>query len=293
MNSGVVFAVLLLLHGTVLCADESEWLGAVSQPNSIGIRLGQDNGSGQVTGVNASLAMPYYYQLDLAASRSSGGNSGGNRASDFDYDSYFIAVSSDPYAQWYWQLSYQQAGNDRVLETEDIGLAVGYFPGDWRLELGVIDRQISSYFNPLLQRLGLLDRRSVELQSEGYSFELEYYFDAWSVALASQYIDYPQDLSALQTNRRLQRLLGEQAVTQMYSLTEWQADFSVHYQHSASTRLGGGLIRYKAIVGGELDNTVYVTLDQALTEQFKLIAMLAQSTADKLTYGELALYYSW
>jgi hypothetical protein len=66
-----------------------------------------------------------------------------------------------------------------------------------------------------------------------------------------------------------------------------------YYQLSASSQFAVGLVRYKAIVGGELDSTVYTTLNQKLSDDLTLVAMLAHSSTDALTYGELSMYYYW
>lgn len=289
MNTRYLILALAIVLGSASYAEEDDWLGADHYRNSVGIRVGLDNGSGQVLGVDADLVLPYYALLSLGISRSSDeGNS-----DDFDSDTIFVALSTDPLAQWFGQVSYQQSGNDQLLETEDWQLSIGYYPGDWRVELGVIDREITSYFNPYLVRLGLLNSSSIDLQSDGYSVNIDYFGDVWGVALASQYMEYQQDLDLLQSNRRLRILLGQQTLSQMSTLTQWQADMQAYYQLSASSQFAVGLVRYKAIVGGELDSTVYTTLNQKLSDDLTLVAMLAHSSTDALTYGELSMYYYW
>lgn len=283
-----MMAVLLgLLASSSSSADEIEWLGVNLRDNRAAITAGKDSNDSYLVGIDTTLVMPNYSQLTLDVSRNRGANS-----QMTDYDNYFISLSSDPYARWSGRLSYQQSGNDKALETEDIELALQYFSARWLIDVGYSRGEVTAHFGEGFVRPALANRRSAGLDREGYSAGVEYFHEAWRYGVLVQQFNYDQDLPALQDSRRLQAMLGEQVLTQVFALTDWKVDFTVHRQWRTAD-IGLGLLRYRAIVDGEVANTVYAGIDQPLDKAFGVELLLARSTAGSLTYGELSVYYRW
>ena len=126
----------------------------------------------------------------------------------------------------------------------------------------------------------------MSVDRQGYSLAAEYYTGPWIWAFDGQEFDYSQDLSEVDTNIRLQRFLGEQTLTQLFSLTKWKINGSVSYQW-ARTTLRAGVVRYELAVDKVRDNNIYTTVDHQLNHTVSIGFNLAQSLQEPLTYGEL------
>ncbi len=290
-NVRYIFIVSLLLVAFSVQAEEqaeeSEWLGDDYAENSLGLRFGSDSDSGELMGVDVSLASFWGGEVTASYFRSDTGLD----VRDDEFDNLYIVISTDPYATWATEITYEYSGNDQVLEASDVQIAVQYYPGGWLIKAGYIRGEIDSHFDARAAQL--LDVSSETTDRDGYSLDVSVFLEGWSFGLSGQDLDYDRDLSAVQTDRRLQLILGEQTITQMFTLTDWRIDANVFFQWRQGS-VGVGVTRYQLIVDSEEENNLYFTIDQLISDDVRLAFLLARSTEeDSLTYGEFSLRYHW
>ncbi len=291
INANACYACCLMALSNLVFADnENSWLGENLQNNSIALHAGVDNDAGHVEGINASLTLPYYSIVQFGIYQSS---TKLNRQT-IDTNDYTLSWTTDPYAQWSWQISYDVFKDSHTLEAEDVTLNAQYFPGNWLLNVGYIDGNLdifSSRANESNTRLTSNNITSTAIHRSGYSLEFEYYTGQWTFAINGLDLHYKRNLDPVQTNSRLQRYLGEQTLSQLFTLTDWKIDTNLHYLWNKTT-IGAGIIRYKLAIGRQQENHFYTSLEQSVTNTLSAGFTLLKSTSS-LTYGELSLYYSW
>lgn len=267
-------------------ADElDDWMGAGLSSNSIGVRWGEFSEEGNLAGVMGVLTMPYYSEFSFSYTQSSGPNKD-------KFDHTLLSISSDPYSTWSGEIQYQYAGSEKILESEIFAIAVKYLYNAWRFQVAYSAAEIDSY---AATQWWLDDRPRTHLATidrEGLEFGIDYYADLWGFSVSAENYDYNRSLESIENRPYLQFVLGEQSLSKLYAMTDWLVDANVYYQWRDTT-VSLGLTRHRAVVDGRLDNNFYLILDQLLTANIGASFLIANSTADSLTYSELALNYYW
>lgn len=283
----LLFAVpVLLLSSSAFCTDNSQWIGGDN--NWLALRVGRDSDGAELVGLDSTFTLPNYSELSLAWARSENEL---NRV-DFHFDHYALAFSTDPFASWSAGIGYEYFGDNGIFEAKDINLGVQYFTGNWLFSAGYINGTVESFFDTRIIQLGLLDANSVKINRQGYELGLAMFFGQWSLRLDGRNMHYDKDLELVRNHPRLQFFWGERALSQIFSLIEWEIDGSVVYQWQArSLRLGYN--RNQPLVEQQQDGNFYAAINQSLSPSVSIEFYLSHSTERSVTYGELATHYYW
>jgi hypothetical protein len=267
--------------------DTGNWLAAPEYNGSVGARLGVDGDERAIRGLDAQLTLPFYSVLTVEWFKSSAQE---NR--EIDFNNYFVELSTDPVATWSVAANYEYNGDDQVIEVEDVSLSIQYYPNNWLIRVAYLNGEITSYFNPAIRDLGVFSTTSSTIDRDGYSVEFEYYFDSWRWQIEAQSVDYSIDLSKVQASRRLQRILSQQTLSQIFSLINWQVHSSLNYSWD-KTSVRGGITHYQLAVESDEASNLYGSIDYQLSESVSLAFMLAESLDDSLLYTEFSARYQW
>lgn len=286
----LAYLIIVGAYGLSSHAETAEqWLGAPEYRTVIGARAGFD-ADRNIVGLDAQLTLPLYSLLTVQWLNSERSTSAVD--TDEDFDNYFIQLSSDPLATWSVAVEYDYYGDEQIVEVEDFNWSIQYYPGNWLVSIAYLHGEISSFIRPEVRNRPALDNTFKTIDREGFSVGMDYYLGAFSYHVDAQRINYSVDLSQVQTSRRLQRILSQQTLSQIFSLVDWQINGNVTYDWpKASASVGMNYLRL-AVDSDKISN-LYSSVDYQLSESINIALMLAQSLDDSLLYSEFSASYQW
>ncbi len=283
--SWLSLVLLYSLHSPIAFAAPQEqqlddWdLFADTRQHSVGVRVGDSDGVSW--GADLELILPGNTELAADYLQTELSLPNGNET----LTSYWAQWRTDPLARWSVQLSYEQAGKQKSLRTEDFGLGLQYRAERWQLALRYFLGEVNLRTAPLTPQA---EPRQFELDREAVEAEFTAFWARWQWTLS--YLDYSYERrvrlnpDSLATLRRL----GFNTFQQIFGLADWSAATELGYQHKRST-WRAGYSQYALELTGETGSIPYASLNYAISDRFSMGLMGALGLDDSADYGELSL----
>ena len=233
-------AIIVLAFSVAGFADELDnWLSAPEYRGNRGVRVGADDDSGNIRGIDGQVVLPFYNVLTAEYFQSSQSSD-----DEQDFDHYFIELSSDPVGTWSTALGYEYSGNNQVLEADHIIWSVQYYPSYWSLNIAYLYGEVTAFVRPEFSHL---DNTSSTIDQRGYDIGIDIDAGAWSWQLHGRSLHYSEDLSAVRNSRTLRRLVSQQTLSNIFNLIDWRVYSSIGYSWE-KTVVRMGITRYQLAV---------------------------------------------
>ncbi len=279
-------------------ADLDDWLLDVEGDNSIGFRYGAGEDGLSIAGLNGELNLPFRYDFFFDYFKTS------EDQARYDFNYFSVGINSDPIETWSVTFKHEYFGKSDVYEQKDYKLSIQYFPSNYSVAIGVSKGDAEAYIDSLLidlieqdlqgqnSLLNLIRKTSYSTDSKGYFAEAKLFMGNWQWGLQGDKVNYNEDIALLGARPRVQQLIDQQALSQIYGLIDWRLSADGSYTWEKSS-LQLGVTRIQSAIDREKRDYLIATTEYFPRYWLSLSFTLADSLEEHLPYAEFATRFYW
>lgn len=287
-----------LSYSSSALANLDDWLLDVELDNSIGFHYGAGVDGLSIAGLSGALSLPFSYDFFFDYYKTS------EDRARYDLNYFSAGINSNPFETWSVKFEYEYFGKSDVYEQKDYKLSIQYFPSNYLVAIGVSQGDAEAHIDSLVIDLieedltggsPLLDRiRNTRLSTDdkGYFAEAKLFLGNWQWGIDGKKVNYSEDIALLGARDRIQQLLDQQALAQIYGLIDWRLSADGTYAWETSS-LQLGVSRIQSAVDRQTRDYLFATAEYFPRYWLSFSFTVADSLEEHLPYAEFATRIYW